>query len=95
MSHLEEILCLSLAIHMVIMDMWRCAEEEALPWWIMGEQSTWWSWLCEDAPKKKLSHGGLWGSNPQDFVKQTQARKAFHLVEVKIVVIKLKWNAQV
>ena len=70
MSHLEEILCLSLAIHMVIMDMWRCAEEEALPWWIMGEQSTWWSWLCEDAPKKKLSHGGLWGSNLQDFVKQ-------------------------
>ncbi|KAK1617706.1 hypothetical protein QYE76_023223 [Lolium multiflorum] len=60
----------------------------------MGEQSTWWSWLCEDAPKKKLSHGGLWGSNPQDFVKQTQARKAFHLVEVKIVVIELKWNAQ-
>ncbi|KAK1667260.1 hypothetical protein QYE76_055419 [Lolium multiflorum] len=94
MSHLEEVLCLSLAIHMVIMDMRRCAKEEALPWWTMGEQSTWWSWLCEDAPKKKLSHGGLWGSNPQDFVKQTQARKAFHLVEVKIVVIKLKWNAQ-
>ncbi|KAK1660978.1 hypothetical protein QYE76_049137 [Lolium multiflorum] len=69
MSHLEEILCLSLAIHMVIM-------------------------ICEDASKKKLSHGGLWGSNPQDFVKQAQARKAFHLVEVKIVVIKLKWNAQ-
>jgi hypothetical protein len=61
----------------------------------MGEQSTWWSCLCEDAPKKKLSHGGLWGSNLQDFVKQAQARKAFHLVEVKIVVIKLKWNAQV
>ena len=40
MSHLEEIICLNLAIHMVIMDMWRCAEEEALPWWIMGEQST-------------------------------------------------------
>ncbi len=40
MSHLEEILWLTLAIHMVIMDMWRCAEEEALPWWIMGEQST-------------------------------------------------------
>ena len=40
MSHLEEILCLTLAIHMVIIDMWRCAEEEALPWWIMGEQST-------------------------------------------------------
>ncbi|KAK1661177.1 hypothetical protein QYE76_049336 [Lolium multiflorum] len=90
MSHLEEVLCLSLAIHMVIMDMRRCTKEEALPWWTMGEQSTWWSWLCEDAPKKKLSHGGLWGSNPQDFVKQTQARKAFHLVEVKIVVIKLK-----
>jgi hypothetical protein len=46
-------------------------------------------------PKKMLSHGGLWGSNPQDFVKQAQARKAFHLVEVKIVVIELKWNAQV
>ncbi|KAK1684531.1 hypothetical protein QYE76_045379 [Lolium multiflorum] len=60
----------------------------------MGEQSTWWSWLCEDAPKKKLSHGGLWGSNPQDFVKQTQARKAFHLVEVKIVVIKLNLEAE-
>ncbi|KAK1653417.1 hypothetical protein QYE76_071222 [Lolium multiflorum] len=51
--------------------------------------------LSFDAPKKKLSHGGLWGSNPQDFVKQTQARKAFHLVEVKIVVIELKWNVQV
>ncbi|KAK1611309.1 hypothetical protein QYE76_034982 [Lolium multiflorum] len=49
----------------------------------------------QDAPKKKLSHGGLWGSNPQDFVKQAQSRKAFHLVEVKIVVIELKWNAQV
>ncbi|KAK1629893.1 hypothetical protein QYE76_004208 [Lolium multiflorum] len=47
------------------------------------------------APKKKLSHGGLWGSNPQDFVKQAQSRKAFHLVEVKIVIIELKWNAQV
>ena len=40
MSQLEEIICLKLAIHMVIMDMWSCAEEEALPWWIMGEQST-------------------------------------------------------
>ncbi|KAK1629509.1 hypothetical protein QYE76_003824 [Lolium multiflorum] len=49
----------------------------------------------QDAPKKKLSHGGLWGSNPQDFVKQAQSRKAFHLVEVKIVVIEFKWNAQV
>src|SRR5215203_2668582 len=94
MSHLEEVLCLSLAIHMVIMDMRRCAKEEALPWWIMGEQSTWWSWLCEDAPKKKLSHGGLWGSNPQDFVKQAQSRKAFHLVVIKIVIIELKRNAQ-
>ncbi|KAK1696723.1 hypothetical protein QYE76_013420 [Lolium multiflorum] len=46
------------------------------------------------APKKKLSHGGLWGSNPQDFVKQAQSRKVFHLVVVKIVIIKLKWNAQ-
>ena len=45
--------------------------------------------------KKKLSHGGLWGSNPQDFVKQAQSRKAFHLVEVRIVIIELKWNAQV
>ena len=61
--------------------------------WVLP--SLWWSWICEDAPKKKLSHGGLWGSNPQDFVKQAQARKAFHLVEVKIVVIELKWNAQV
>ncbi|KAK1678300.1 hypothetical protein QYE76_039148 [Lolium multiflorum] len=94
MSHLEEILCLTLAIHMVIMDMRRCAEEEALPWWIMGEQSIWCSWICEDASKKKLSHGGLWGSNPQDFVKQAQSRKAFHLVAVKTVIIKLKWNAE-
>jgi hypothetical protein len=40
MSQLEEIICLKLAIHMVFMDLRRCAEEEALPWWIMGEQST-------------------------------------------------------
>jgi hypothetical protein len=44
-------------------------------------------------PKKKLSHDGLWGSNPQDFIKQAQSRKAFHLVAVKIVIIELKWNA--
>ncbi|KAK1631940.1 hypothetical protein QYE76_006255 [Lolium multiflorum] len=50
--------------------------------------------ICEDAPKKKLSHDGLWGSNPQDFVKQAQSRKAFHLVAVKTIIIKLKWNAQ-
>ncbi|KAK1648427.1 hypothetical protein QYE76_066232 [Lolium multiflorum] len=51
--------------------------------------------LCEDVPKKKLSHGGLWGSNPQDFIKQAQSRKAFHLVVIKIVFIELKRNAQV
>jgi hypothetical protein len=45
-------------------------------------------------PKKKLSHDGLWGSNSQDFIKQAQSRKAFRLVEVKTVIIKLKWNAQ-
>jgi hypothetical protein len=56
--------------------------------------SIWCSWICEDAPKKKLSHDGLWGSNPQDFVKQAQSRKAFHLVAVKTIIIKLKWNAQ-
>ena len=32
--------------------------------------SIWWSWICKDATKKKLSHDGLWGSNPQDFIKQ-------------------------
>jgi hypothetical protein len=45
-------------------------------------------------PKKMLSHGGLWGSNPQDFIKQAQSRKVFHLVVIKIVFIELKRNAQ-
>ena len=48
------------------------------------------SWICEVAPKKKLIHSGLWGSNLQDFIKQAQSRKAFHLVAVKIVIIELK-----
>ncbi|KAK1650409.1 hypothetical protein QYE76_068214 [Lolium multiflorum] len=48
----------------------------------------------QDVPKKKLSYGGLWGSNPQDFIKQAQSRKAFHLVVIKIVFIELKRNAQ-
>jgi hypothetical protein len=50
------------------------------------------SWICEDAPKKKLSYSGLWGSNPQD-IKQAQSRTTFHLVAVKIIIIKLKWKA--
>jgi hypothetical protein len=43
---------------------------------------------------KKLSHSGLWGSNPQDFIKKAQSRKAFHLVVVKIIIIEFKWNAE-
>jgi hypothetical protein len=46
-------------------------------------------------PKKKLSHGGLWGRVLQDFIKQAQSRKVFHLEAVKIVIIKFKWNMQV
>ena len=91
MSQLEEIICLKLA-----MKKWSASSRWAISKrsfaWIL--LSIWWSWICEDAPKKKLSHDGLWGSNPQDFVKQAQARKAFHLVAVKIVIIELKWNAQ-
>jgi hypothetical protein len=30
----------------------------------------------------------------QDFIKQAQSRKAFHRVAVKIIIIKIKWNAQ-
>jgi hypothetical protein len=45
-------------------------------------------------PKKKLSHDGLWGSNPQDFIKQTRSRKVFHLEVTKIVIIKFEWNTQ-
>ncbi|KAM0898970.1 hypothetical protein ACQ4PT_021612 [Festuca glaucescens] len=56
--------------------------------------SIWCSWICEDAPKKKISHSGVWGSNSHDFINQAQSRKAFHLVAVKTVIIKLKWNAQ-
>jgi hypothetical protein len=51
-------------------------------------------WICEDAPKKKLSHSGVWGSNSQDFIKQSQSRKVFHLVTVKTVIIELKRNTQ-
>jgi hypothetical protein len=43
------------------------------------------SWICEDAPKKKLSYSGLWGSNPQD-IKQAQSRMVFHPVAVKIFI---------
>ncbi|KAK1596241.1 hypothetical protein QYE76_018007 [Lolium multiflorum] len=42
-----------------------------------------------------LTHSGVWGNNPQDFIKQAQSRYAFHLVAVNIVIIELKWNAQV
>jgi hypothetical protein len=59
------------------------------------------SWICEVAPKNKLIHNGVWGSNPQEivyidliFIKQAQSRTAFHLVAVKIVIIEIKWNAQ-
>jgi hypothetical protein len=41
--------------------------------------------------KKKLSYDGLWGSNPQDFIKLAQSRKMFHLEAVKTVIMKLEW----
>jgi hypothetical protein len=44
--------------------------------------------------KKKLSHDGLWGSNPQEFVKQAHSRNAFHLEVFKIIIVKVKWNVQ-
>jgi hypothetical protein len=44
--------------------------------------------------KKKLSRDGLWGNNPQDFIKQAQSKKVFHLEAVKIFIVKLEWNAQ-
>jgi hypothetical protein len=41
-----------------------------------------------------LTHSGVWGSNLQDFTKQAQSRKVFHLELDKSLIIKLKWNAQ-
>jgi hypothetical protein len=38
-------------------------------------------------PNKRLSHSEVWGSNPQDFIKQAQSQKVFHLDSVKIVII--------
>jgi len=49
-------------------------------------------WICEDMPKERLSHSGVWGSNSQVFNKQVQSRKMFQLEVDKIVIIKLKWN---
>ena len=45
--------------------------------WVLP--SIWWSWICEDAPKKKFSHGGLWGSNPHGghgYVKMRRRRSS-------------------
>jgi hypothetical protein len=44
--------------------------------------------------KESLSRSGVWGSNSQDFTKQAQSRKAFHLEVEKSIIIRLKWNAQ-
>jgi hypothetical protein len=49
------------------------------------------SWICEDMLKESMSHSRVWGSNPQDFTKQAQSKK---VVQLKIVIIHLKWNAQ-
>jgi hypothetical protein len=37
--------------------------------------------------KKSLSHSGVWGRNPQDFIMQAQSKEVFHLVAIKIIVI--------
>jgi hypothetical protein len=44
----------------------------------------------EDAPKKKLSHSGVRERNSQDFIKQAQSKKTFHLVAIKTIIIKFK-----
>jgi hypothetical protein len=38
-----------------------------------------------------LTHSEVRGSNLQDFTKQAQSRKVFHLELDKIIIIKLKW----
>jgi hypothetical protein len=40
------------------------------------------------------THSGVWGSNLQDFTKQVKSRKALCLEVDKIIIIKIKWNAQ-
>ena len=50
--------------------------------------------MCKDVSKESLSHSAVWGSNSQNFTKQVQSRKVFHLEEVKTIIIELKWNAQ-
>jgi hypothetical protein len=44
--------------------------------------------------KMSLTHSGVWGNNSQDFSKQAQSRKAFHLEVDKSIIIKLMRNAQ-
>jgi hypothetical protein len=48
--------------------------------------SIWLSSICEDAPKKKLSHIGVWGAI-QDIIKQAQSRKALHIEMLKIFIV--------
>jgi hypothetical protein len=41
-------------------------------------------------PNKNLSHSGLWGRNPQDFIEQVKSIRMFHLEAVQIIIIKLE-----
>jgi hypothetical protein len=44
--------------------------------------------------KERISHSEVWESSLQDFTKLAQLRNVFYLKLDKIVIIKLKWNAQ-
>lgn len=43
----------------------------------------------------RLSHSGVWGRNLQVFTKQMESRKLLHLEAGMIVLIEVKWSAQV
>ena len=78
-EHLEEIICLKLAILMVIIDIWRRAQRRGSPIRVWGA-------ICKSSTSKfmdmlrhaqrRVSPIGVWGSNLQVFNKQVQSRKS-------------------